>query len=112
MGASFHEDDRLAQRQLLAPNIATRSLTGFSARSAGRRPCGRRSRVKPGVSGRNDLKRREFAASGDLHQGLTGRLVLGGKGHSLSHYRVANGPEAPAPPRNHSAAHRGIISRG
>ena len=65
------------RRQLLALNIAARSLADFSARPAGRRRFGRRSRVKPGVSGRNDLKRWEIAASVDLHQGLAGWLVLG-----------------------------------
>ncbi len=117
MGADCAATTGRARRQPLAPHIAARSVAGISARPAGRRPCGRRSRVEPGVASRNGLKRREIAASLDLHPGLAGRLGLRGsekitgRGQSLPHHKVAEGPEALAAPRNHSAAQRYDFAR-
>ncbi len=117
MGTDCAEATGRARRQPLAPHIAAPSVAGISARPAGRRPCGRRSRVEPGVASRNGLKRREIAASLDLHPGLAGRLGLRGsekitgRGQSLPHHKVAEGPEALAAPRNHSAAQRYDFAR-
>lgn len=111
MGADCAKTTGRARRRLLAPNIATWSLAGFSAGSAGRRPCGRRPRVKPTVSGRNGLEPREIVAWVDLHQGLAAGPVLGAWDTDFRYMRVANRPEAPAAPRNLNAAQRHEFTR-